>query len=57
MDVYKTVVTFLILMGEIDFCLLLFCAVLLVTVLFLFKIKIKKITVKGDPTLKMNGKM
>ncbi len=28
---------FLILMGEMDFCLLLFCAVLLVTVLFLFQ--------------------
>ncbi len=29
--------SFLILMGEMDFCLILFCAVLLVTVLFRFQ--------------------
>ncbi len=49
MDVYRAVVTFLILMGGIDFCLLLFCAELLVTVLFLFKIKIKKSPLKVTP--------
>ncbi len=41
MGVYRAVVTFLILTGEMDFCLsfcfLLFCAVLLVTVSFLFQ--------------------
>ncbi len=39
MDVYKAEVTFLIPIGEMDFFSLelLFCAVLLVTVLFLFQ--------------------
>ncbi len=37
MDVYGAEVSFLILMGEMDLCLLLFCAVLFVTVLFLFQ--------------------
>ncbi len=39
MDVYRAEVTFLIPIGEMDFfsLVLLFCAVLLVTVLFLFQ--------------------
>ncbi len=37
MEVYRAVVTFLILTGEMDFCLLLFFAILLVTVSFPFQ--------------------